>query len=233
MGYLVKKFKESGLVDLKYNTNFTSRKTMAQIWLPGACSVAVRCKDGVVLGNDTRNTWGYTVNNKYVSKIFPLTADKRIAMSCSGLVGDFQALARIMMAQSNLYELKEGVKITVKAMAKMVANYLYQRKYAPLFANVEIAGFDDTGAKVYTLDAIGSLMEDSYGVSGSSASFAVSILEAEYDPKMTVKQGTELVKKAIRNSIKRDAMSGNAIDIMVISAKGVSEERTVIDELGE
>lgn len=207
---------------------------MAQIWLPGACSVAIKCKDGVVLGNDTRNTWGYTVNDKNVRKMFTLTADKRIAISCSGLIGDFQALARIMNAQSNLYELKEGVKITVRAMAKMVANFLYQRKMAPLYANVEIAGVDDVeGAKVYTLDAIGSLMEDDYGVSGSAADYAVSILEADYDAKMTVKQGSELVKKAIRNSVKRDAMTGNNIDIMVITKKGMSEERIPLDELGE
>jgi proteasome beta subunit len=207
---------------------------MAQIWLPGACSVAIKCKDGVVLGNDTRNTWGYTVNDKNVRKMFTLTADKRIAISCSGLIGDFQALARIMNAQSNLYELKEGVKITVRAMAKMVANFLYQRKMAPLYANVEIAGVDDVeGPKVYTLDAIGSLMEDDYGVSGSAADYAVSILEADYDGKMTVKQGAELVKKAIRNSVKRDAMTGNNIDIMVITKKGMNEERIPLDELGE
>jgi proteasome beta subunit len=205
---------------------------MAQIWLPGACSVAIRCKDGVVLGNDTRNTWGYTVTNKNVSKIFTLTADKRIAISCSGLIGDFQALARIMNAQANLYEFKEGSKISVKSMAKMVANFLYQRKMAPLYANVEIAGVDEEGPKVYTMDAIGSLMEEEFGVSCSSATFVISILEAEYDPKLTVKQGIELVKKAIRNSIKRDAMAGNAIDILAITQKNIEEMRIPIEELG-
>jgi proteasome beta subunit len=206
---------------------------MAQIWVPGACSVAIKCKDGVVLGNDTRVIWGYTVNNKDVKKVFPLTKDKRIAMSCSGLVGDFQALSRIMQAQANIYELREGVKISVMAMAKMVANYLYQRKMYPLFANVEVAGVDENGPKVFTMDAIGSLMEDEYGVSGSSASFAVGILEAEYDAKMTTKKGIELVKKTIRNAVKRDAMTGNGIDIMAITMESVTDERFPINELGE
>ena len=56
---------------------------------------AIRCKDGVILGNDTRSTWGYAINGKNVTKVFPLTKDKRIAMTCYGLIGDFQALARI------------------------------------------------------------------------------------------------------------------------------------------
>lgn len=206
---------------------------MAQIWVPGACSVAIRCKDGVVLGNDTRVIYGYTVNHKNVKKIFPLTKDKRIAMSCYGLTGDYQALSRIMQAQANIYELREGVKISVKAMAKMVANYLYQRKMYPLFANVEVAGVDKDGPAVYTMDAIGSLMEDDYGVSGSGAAYAIGIIESEYTPKITMKKGIELVKKSIRNAIKRDAMTGNGIDIMAITMASVEEMRVAIDELGE
>ena len=203
-----------------------------QIWIPGAASVAIRCKNGVILGNDTRSTWGYAINGKNVTKIFSLTKDKRIAMTCYGLIGDFQALARIMLAQANIYELKEGYKISVKAMAKMVANYLYQRKMAPLLTNVVIAGIDEDGPKVFTSDAIGSLMEDDYGVSGSSATYAVGILEAEWK-LMTVEKGKALVKKVIRNATKRDAMAGNAMDIMAITLKDVEMERIQFDELGE
>ncbi|MHA1646845.1 MAG: proteasome subunit beta [Promethearchaeota archaeon] len=205
---------------------------MSQIWVPGACAVAIRCKDGVVLGNDTRSTWGYTVNDKNVTKIFPLTKDKRIAFSCYGLVGDFQALARIMQAQANIYELREGYKISVQAMAKMVANYLYQRKMAPLYANVIVAGIDEKGPRVFTMDAIGSLMEDDYGVAGSSGTFAIGMLEAEWKP-MTTKKGVELVKKVISNAIKRDAMAGNAMDVMAITMKGIETKRTSFSDLGE
>ena len=203
-----------------------------QIWIPGACSVAIRCKDGVVLGNDCRSTWGYTVNSKKVTKLFPLTKDHRIAMTCYGLVGDFQALARIMQAQSNIYELRENTKISVNSMAKMVANYLYQRKMAPLYANVIVAGIDADGPKVFTMDAIGSLMEDDYGVAGSSGTFAVGILEAEYKP-MTTKKGIELMKKTISNAIKRDAMAGNAMDIMSITMDKIDTVRIPFEGLGE
>lgn len=204
-----------------------------QIWIPGAAAVAIRCKDGVVLGNDTRNTWGYTVNNKNVAKIFPITKDGRVAMSCYGLIGDFQALSRIMLAQANIYEIREGYKISVKAMGKMVANYLYQRKMAPLYTNVLVGGIDEEGPKVFTMDAIGSLSEEDYGVSGSSATYAVGILEAEYNPEMTVKDGVKLMKKAISNAVKRDAMAGNAMDIMTITLDGATTERIPLKDLGE
>jgi proteasome beta subunit len=208
------------------------KKMSQQIWIPGAASVAIRCKDGVVIGNDTRSTWGYSINAKNVAKVFPLTKDKRIAMSCYGLIGDFQALSRIMQAQANIYELREGYKISVKAMSKMVANYLYQRKMAPLLTNIVIAGIDQEGPKVFTCDAIGSLMENDYGVAGSSATFAIGILETEWKP-MLVEEGFELIKKVIKNATTRDAMSGNAMDVMVITMDEVQSHRIPFDELGE
>ena len=38
---------------------------------------------------------------------------------------------------------------------------------------------------------------------------SMGILEAEYKPDMTMEEGVKLVEKVIRNSIKRDVMSGN------------------------
>ncbi|MHA1731235.1 MAG: proteasome subunit beta [Promethearchaeota archaeon] len=202
-----------------------------QIWLPGACSVAIKCKDGVVLGNEERNTWGYTVTSKSTKKVFSLT--DRIGITCAGLIGDFQMLVRIMRAQANLYLLDNDSELTTRAMAKLVANYLYSRKYFPLFTNTTIAGLDDDGPKLYTLDAIGSLMPDDYGVAGSAATMAVGILEAEYKPTMTVKAGENLVEKTILSAIKRDAMSGNAIDLLVIDKKGSREVHKKIEDIGE
>ena len=207
---------------------------MAQIWIPGACGVAIRCKDGVVLGNDTRSTYGYTVNNKNVAKIFPLTKDGRVAMTCYGLIGDFQALARIMQAQANIYEMREGYKISVQAMGKMVANYLYQRKMAPLYVMIVIAGVEENGdGHVYTLDAGGSLTEDDYGMAGEAMYFASGLLEAEYKPTLTVKKGVEFMKKVIKNAVVRNAMVGSGMDVMSITKDGVVSERFPLDDLGE
>ena len=83
------------------------------------------------------------------------------------------------------------------------------------------------------MDAIGSLMEDNYGVSGSSATFALGILEAEYKEDMTVEEGVELVKKTVKNAIKRDAMTGNGVDVMAITQDEVKKMHFDINELGE
>ncbi len=202
-----------------------------QIMVPGAVGVAIKCKDGVVLGNDRRATWGYTVTNKSTQKVFKIT--DYIGLTCYGLIGDFQILVRILRAQANLYELEAGERINTKSMGKLLSNYLYSRKMAPLYTNLVIAGMDKDGPKLYTLDAIGSLMEDDYGTAGTGMLLSIGILEAEYKKDMTIAQGEKLVEKAIRNSISRDAMTGNGIDILVISADGAKEKYIEIKELGE
>ncbi|MHA1196644.1 MAG: hypothetical protein ACTSSM_11160 [Promethearchaeota archaeon] len=96
------------------------------IMIPGAAAVAVKCKDGVVLGNDRRATWGYTVTNKSTKKLFKIT--ERIGLAAYGLIGDFQILVKILQAQAKLYELDASARISVRSVAKLVSNYLYSRK---------------------------------------------------------------------------------------------------------
>ncbi|TFG25545.1 MAG: proteasome subunit beta [Promethearchaeota archaeon] len=202
-----------------------------QIMIPGACGVAIKCKDGVVLGNDNRATWGYTVANKSTKKVFKI--NEYIGIAAYGLIGDWQILVKIMKAQANLYLLDAGERISTKSMGKLVSNYLYSRKMFPLYTNLVIAGVDNDGPKLYTLDAIGSLMPDDYGTAGTGMLLSIGILEAEYKKDMSVQDGVKLVEKAIKSAIKRDAMSGNGIDILTITKDGAKEKHIEIKELGE
>lgn len=201
------------------------------IMVPGAASIAVKCKDGVVLGSDRRATWGYTVINKSTQKVFKIT--DHIGLCAYGLIGDFQILVKILRAQANLYELDASERINTQSLAKLVSNFLYSRKMMPLYTNLVVAGMDKDGPKLYTLDAIGSLIPDDYGAAGTGMLFSYGILEAEYKKDMTVVEGEKLVEKTIRNSIKRDAMSGNGIDLLIITKDGAKEKFIEIKELGE
>ena len=202
-----------------------------QIMVPGATAVGIKCKDGVVLGNDRRATWGYTVTNKTTQKLFKITDN--VGMAAYGLIGDFQFVSRVLKAQAALYELDANDKISTKSIAKMVSNMLYSRKMAPLYTNSIIAGVDKEGPKVYTLDALGSLIPEEFGATGTGMLLSMGILEADYKPDMSIEDGVKLVEKAIRNSIKRDAMSGNGIDLLIITKDGSEEKRIEIKELGE
>ena len=202
-----------------------------QISVPGATAVGIKCKDGVVLGNDRRATWGYTVTNKTTQKLFKIT--ENVGLAAYGLIGDFQFVSRVLKAQAALYELDANAEISTKSVAKMVSNMLYSRKMAPLYTNLIIAGVDEDGPQVYTLDALGSLIPEEFGATGTGMLLSMGILEADYKPDMSIEDGVKLVEKAIRNSIKRDVMSGNGIDLLIITSDGAEERHIEIKELGE
>jgi proteasome beta subunit len=87
--------------------------------------------------------------------------------------------------------------------------------------------------KLFTLDAIGSLMPDEFATVGTGMLLSIGILEAEYKPGMTIAAGEKLVEKAIRSAISRDVMSGNGIDILTITKAGGTEKYLEIKEMGE
>ncbi len=196
----------------------TPKAQEVQIVIPGAVSIGIKCADGIVLANERRSIWGYTVVSESVKKVFRIT--DRIGFTIGGLISDMQMLTKIMRANANLYELDKETPIKVKSLTKLLANFLYQRKMAPFYTQVIVGGVDGDGPQLYTLDPVGSLIPDDFAAVGSSTTLAISILEAEYSPSITVEKAKVLAEKAIVNSIKRDATVGGGIDMLIITKSG-------------
>jgi proteasome beta subunit len=191
-------------------------------WVPGATTVGIVCSDGVVLASEKRVTYGYFVMSKGGKKVFKVT--DRIGVACAGLVGDMQILAREVEAQANLFSMDVGRKITVRSAAKLMANILFNRRYAPLITQTIVGGLDEEGASLYVLDVLGSLIPDKYAAVGSGTELAIGVIEEAYKETMTVKEAKELVTRAIKSAISRDAMSGDGIDFLIITKEGVTED---------
>jgi len=193
-----------------------------QFWLPGATTIGLVCKDGVVLASEKRVTYGSLVVSRTYKKVFKITPT--IGAACAGLVSDMQILVREATAYANLYMLERGRAIPVRAAAKIMSNLLFNMRLAPLITQTIVGGVDDEGPSVYALDLLGSVIRDDYVAVGSGAEIAVGVLEAEYRKDMTMEEGKELVTRAIKSAIRRDAMSGDGIDFLMITKDGSGEE---------
>jgi len=191
-------------------------------YIPGATTLGVVCSDGVILASEKRVSYGYFVVSRTGKKVFKVT--DKIGMACAGMVSDMQTLVREVEAYTNLYRLDTGRPIAVKAAAKLMSNLLFNQRYYPLITQTIVGGVDEEGASVYVLDLLGSLIPDKYAAVGSGAEIAVGVLEEGYKEKMTVKEGQELVTRAIKSAVSRDVMSGDGIDFLVITDKGIQEE---------
>jgi proteasome beta subunit len=191
-------------------------------WIPGATTIGVVCADGVILASEKRVTYGNFVMSKGGKKVFKIT--DQIGVACAGLVGDMQILTREVEAQANLFSMEVGRPISVRAASKLMANILFNRRYAPLITQTIVGGLDDEGTSLYVLDVLGSLIPDKYAAVGSGTEIAVGVLEEGYKEGMRLEEAKALVTRAIKSAISRDAMSGDGIDFLLITKDGIAEE---------
>lgn len=192
------------------------------LWIPGATTVGVVCKDGVILASEKRVSYGYLVVSKGGKKVFKLT--DCIGAACAGLVSDMQILVREVEAYANLFSLDSSRPISVRSSAKLMSNLLFARRLAPLITQTIVGGMDDEGPSLYVLDVLGSVIPDKYAAVGSGTEIAVGVLEEAFKENMTVDEAKDLVTRAIKSAISRDIMSGDGIDFLIITKDGMQEE---------
>ena len=184
----------------------------------GTTTVGLVCKDGVVLAADRRATAGTLIAHKRTKKIYRL--DENIGLTTAGLVGDLQVLARYITAEVELYKLKRSIPMSVEACATLTSNILSGSRYFPYWVQLVIGGWDRNGGHVYSIDAAGGSLPDKFTSSGSGSPYVYGVLEDHWKDDMTVQEGADLGIRAVTAAMKRDAVSGEGIDVAIISKDG-------------
>jgi len=182
----------------------------------GTTTVGILCDGGVVLASESRATMGNFIASTTAKKIYQV--DDLIGMTTAGVVGDAQALVRMVQVESRLYRMQRGEPMTVKALTTLLSNVLSSRRYYPYYVQLILGGVDRYGPKIYSLDALGGQIEERKVVStGSGSPIAYGVLESMYRPGISIEEGTALAAKAIHNAMKRDSASGNKIELVRIT----------------
>jgi proteasome beta subunit len=195
----------------------------------GTTTLGLVCKDGVVLATERRATMGTLIAHKVTKKLFKI--DENLGLTVAGLVGDAQVLARYLSAEVELYKLKRNTSMTVKAASTLMSNILSGRRYFPYWVALLIGGIDNEGGHVYSLDAAGGAIEDKYVTTGSGSPYVYGVLEDHYKEGLSTSDGIDLAIRALNAAMKRDAASGDGLDVAVIKKKEF--KRLSEDEVGE
>ncbi len=190
--------------------------------LKGTTTIGVTCKDGVILASDTRVTSGLGfVAHKHGKKVYQI--DDHLAMTISGAVADAQRTVDILKANARLYRLNMGRPMPVGSAARLIANLFFSARLAPYIAQILVAGLDDTGPHVYSLDPFGSLTEDKCVATGSGSPVAYGVLEDQYKEDMEIKGLLPIVVRALDSAMKRNSFTGDSFDVAVIDTQGYRE----------
>ncbi|KUO79173.1 MAG: proteasome subunit beta [Vulcanisaeta sp. JCHS_4] len=192
-------------------------------------AVGVRASDGVVLAAEKRVAYGFTMFSRSGKKVFKV--NDNIGIASIGILADMQVLTKIAKAYMSLYALDTKTKPSIRSAAKLLSYVLFSNRILPYFVEVLVGGVDDEGSHLFIMDPLGSLIEDDYAAVGTGTKLAIAILESGYRQGMSIKEARDLAIRAINQSISRDPVSGDGIDILTITGNGTTEETIPLQPL--
>lgn len=199
-----------------------SHEAQNRYYMPGATTIGLVFDGGVILASEKRVTYGSMIMSKTGKKVFKIS--NSVGVACAGLVSDMQILAREIEAQAKLFTYEAKRSMPTKAAAKLTSNVLFNRRMAPLITQTIVGGMDYDKPAIYVLDVLGSLLPETYAAVGSGASMATGVLEQGYKENMPLKEAKELVINSLKSAVRRDTMSGDGVDLLIITKDGTQEE---------
>ncbi len=194
---------------------------MSQVLL-GGTAIGIKTRNLVILGSDKMYLSGNLAFSNDVKKIYKITDNSYIA--AAGLIADMQELVREVRYVLGNRRMLLGRDLTVKSTAKIVSVILYGNKGLPLYTQLLVGGYD-TGPRLYSLDSLGSVMEDDYVAIGSGAETAIGLIDNRYREDLGEEELEQLILSAFKSVAKRDVLTGYTIDLVTISKSGSKEKR--------
>ncbi len=189
----------------------------------GTTTVGIVVKDGIVLAADKRASMGYLIAEKEAEKIHKI--DDMTAMTFAGSVADSQMILRYLKSQLRLYELKRGKPATTKAISTLLSHFVFSNahSFSPFLVQFIVGGYDKKGSHVYSLDPSGSNIEaKKFTATGSGSPIAYGVLEDNYEKDINIEKAIELAVRSVNAAIKRDLATGEDIDVVKITKKGIT-----------
>jgi len=198
--------------------------------LPGT-AVGLKTKEGIVLATDKRVTYEGFILSKQAKKVYMITG--RIGVAFAGLMGDVGYLTKLLKIESKSYELRVGRDIKTRSLAKILSLVLYTYKLIPMFTETIVGGYDEEGPALFVLDPVGSLIEEKYAAVGSGSQLALGYIEPKYREDLKIEEAEKIAIEAIKTVIERDVLSGDGVDMVVITREGYREKTYLFKTLPE
>eukprot|EP00128_Syssomonas_multiformis_P005164 Colp12_sorted_trinity150504_noHs@393 len=200
----------------------------------GGTVLAVAGEDFAIVASDTRLSEGYEILSRDVPKTYQLT--NKTVLGCAGFQGDVTTLTKVIKNRMLRYEHQHEKPMSTAAIAQMLSNMLYQRRFFPYYTYNIIGGLDENGkGAVYSFDPVGSYEREVYRAGGSASALLQPLLDNQIGYKnqssqveripLTKEKAIAAVKDVFSAAAERDIYTGDALLIQVVTKEGVTVER--------
>jgi proteasome beta subunit len=96
---------------------------------------------------------------------------------------------------------------------------LTQYKFFPFYVQLIIGGIDER-PRIFSVDMLGGITEEKVTSTGSGSPIAYGVLEELYVQDKDVEYNLPIAAKAVSAAMKRDAASGERVDLVVVNKSG-------------
>lgn len=182
----------------------------------GTTTVGLKYDNGVVLIVDKRIS-SRLIEPNSIEKIFKI--DDHIGCATSGLVADARSLIDRARIDAQINEITYDEKIQVKTLVKKICDfkqtYTQYGGVRPFGTALLVAGYDETGPRLFSTDPSGALMEYKASSEGSGRNGAMSYFEEHYKDGLSKDEGIMLGVKALHQGTE-EKLNPEATEIGIV-----------------
>jgi 20S proteasome subunit beta 6 len=204
-------------------------------WSPynfnGGTALGISGDDFAVVASDTRLSEEYSILSRNVSKARKLT--EKCVIATGGCWTDVATLHKVLHQKCEMYKSSHEREMNTPAIAQMLGNTLYGRRFFPYYAFNVVAGLDSEGkGAVYTYDAVGSFERVGYAAQGAGQKLIIPLLDnlvggknrKDKVPSLSAEAAVELCKDAFITAGERDIYTGDSVEIVLMTKNGMKRE---------
>lgn len=211
----------------------------------GTCA-GIAGDDYCVMVADTRMSSGFSIMTRQSSKAIKLTDN--CVLASAGQQSERTTLHKVLQNKLKRYEHQHHKEMSTTAIAQMLANTLYFKRFFPYYTFNIVGGLDKDGKGVlYSYDAVGSVGACRYDCDGTGKSLIQPILDNQVGfknqsqpekqakpsetpqnppevPSIPLDVAKNLLKDAFTSCVERDIYTGDSLEIFTITKAGVQYE---------
>nr|KJB22296.1 hypothetical protein B456_004G040900 [Gossypium raimondii] len=159
-------------------------------------------------------------------------------MASSGFQADVRALQKQLAARHLIYQHQHNKQMSCPAMAQLLSNTLYYKRFFPYYSFNVLGGLDNEGKGcVFTYDAVGSYEKVGYSSQGSGSTLIMPFLDNQLKSPsplllpaqdavtpLVEAEAIDLVKTVFASASERDIYTGDKLELVIINAAGIRRE---------
>jgi len=197
----------------------------------GTTTLGFKFQGGVMIAVDSRASMGTFIGSQTCRKVIEINS--YLLGTMAGGAADCSYWERHLAKTCRMYELRNKDRISVAAASKILANIFYNYRGQGLSCGTMVAGWDKTGAHLYSVDDHGDRHDLNVCSVGSGSTYAYGVLDSGYKWDLTVDEAKELGMRSIYHATHRDGASGGVVRVYHVHEGGWTklEEGQDVNEL--